>query len=279
VITLLCADGIGGNGGPNAMLQNLARPLVESGKYVSEDVMYVASIGPVNRTPSPYDFGPWLKESSQDCAQKLAAAANRVEGKVSIAGYSGGADGASELAEDMEKGEPYALGLREKVLWIVTCANPRRRRGPDAPGWGIAGEHADFPEEIEHFEIANPDDGIPCCPPYSPLRTPTDIGQDPSPQALLKRCYDGAWQTIIPKLPREFSDPLWLWRHSEELPERIKTYQWLLAEAKATKDGWLSAAWYLRGYLDPNVGAHGKQYWEKKLFDPVVEQILDMDFG
>lgn len=267
-ITVVSLDGIGGQGGPNAMCANLWRPLVESGRYENIDVQYAASIGPANPQHNPFNQ-VWLRESSIDGAHKAADAIRATPNIAAVIGYSGGADAASQLAEDMARGADYTRGL--EVAWIVTIANPRRRLEPHRPDWGfgVAGEHEDFPANVTHFEVANKDDGIPCCPRYSPLRTLTDLGQDPSPQALLDRALWNAFQAVIPPVPEQFRNPLF-WFFSDA-SEQAKIYHWLVAEARATREGWLSAAALLRGYLGT---AHGQDYITRDLFGPVVEQIL-----
>lgn len=268
MIDIFLLDGIGGHGGPSAMAQNVARPLVESGRYRSFDTTYAASIGPVNPQNNPFNT-VWLRKSDIDGANRAAVAIRATPNLAAIIGYSGGASATSQLLEDMARGASYTRGL--EIVWAVTIANPRRRRSPDAPGYGIVGEHTDYPPFVQHFEVANADDGICCCPAYSPLRTLADAGQDgPDPIAWLRMVQRNAWQTTIPTLPAKFSDPMFWLR--PDATQQLQTYHWLVAEAIATKDGWLTASRYLRGYLDGT--AHGTDYWEKRLFDPVVRELL-----
>ena len=268
MITVFALDGIGGHGGPNAMGQNMIRPLVESGGYDWQDVPYLASIGPANPENNVFN-DVWLRKSDRDGARQAAKAIHATDNLAAIVGYSGGASATSLLMEDMQRGEPYTRGL--EVVWAVTIANPRRHRGPDAPGYGIAGEHTDFPRNITHFEVANPDDAIPCCPQYSPLRTLTDAGQDgPNPQAWLRMAIEQSWQVVIPQVPDEFSDPRF-WLRPDAL-EKARLFAWLKAEAIATRDGWHSAGRMLVGYLDGT--AHGSDYVTRRLFDEPVRQIL-----
>jgi hypothetical protein len=82
------------------------------------------------------------------------------------------------------------------VPWAMFVANPLRREGdswdrPGAPGYGIAGQHDPWPDDLTHWEIANPGDGITCAPGNSPLRTLTDI-VDPLTFAL-----GGGWSRAM----------------------------------------------------------------------------------
>lgn len=268
MITVVNLDGIGGTGGPNAMCQNVTRPLVETGRYESIDVLYKASIGPVNPEHNVWN-NVWLRESDRDGARKAAAAIHATPNLAAVVGYSGGASAVSQLLEDMQRGEPYTRGL--EIVWAVTIANPRRHCGPDAPGYGIAGEHTPFPHGITHWEVANPDDAIPCCPQFSPLRTLADAGQDgPDPRAWLQMAIHQSWQVVIPQVPDEFGDPRF-WLRPDAL-EKARLFAWLKAEALATSDGWRSAGRMLVGYLDGT--AHGSDYVTRRLFDEPVRQIL-----
>lgn len=84
--------------------------------------------------------------------------------------------------------------------WAGFLANPLRVEGdswdhPDAPGFGLAGQHGAWPLMRKVWEVANPGDGITCCPGNSPLRTLADV-VDP-----LSFAYGGGWsQGLIDKL-------------------------------------------------------------------------------
>lgn len=86
------------------------------------------------------------------------------------------------------------------IPWAAFVANPLRCEGVSwdkqgAPGFGLAGQHGAWPLMRKVWEVANPGDGITCCPGNSPLRTVADV-VDPLSFAL-----GGGWtQGLIDKL-------------------------------------------------------------------------------
>ena len=242
-ITLITLDGIGGHGGPDSMLgANLVRPLLETGDYEEVEVHGLQSIGPVNPTPEK-DIGSWLAETTDHDARAIADAVRKTPNLAAVAGYSGGAAAVSRFLEDMKRGLDYTRGL--EIVWAVTVANPYC--APDAIGrYGVAGEHAPFPGDIRHFEIANPDDGICRCPKYSSLRFLTDLGQAATIEDWIRRTYTKQWQTGAPD-----------WWNPIATAERLATDVGLL-----------------RGYLAPGT-AHSADYWTRNLFDRVVRHIKE----
>jgi len=246
MITLVTLDGIGGHGGPDSMLgANLVRPLLETGDYEEVEVHGLQSIGPVNPTPEK-DIGAWMAETTDHDAHAIADAVRATPNLAAVAGYSGGAAAVSRFLEDMQRGPDYTRGL--EVVWAVTVANPYA--APDATGrYGVAGEHAPFPRNVRHFEIANVDDGICRCPRYSTLRFLTDLGQVATIEDWIRRTWAKQWQTGAP----DNWNPI------------------AVAERLATDVG------LLRGYLAPGT-AHSAQYVERRLFDTTVQTITATDW-
>lgn len=98
------------------------------------------------------------------------------------------------------------------IPWIALVANPLRCEGDSwdrkgAPGFGLAGQHGAWPLLRRVWEVANPGDGITCCPGNSPLRTVAEV-VDPLSFAL-----GGGWtQGLIDKLLNrrfQFMDSPW----------------------------------------------------------------------
>lgn len=107
--------------------------------------------------PVPSLNGPAYEVNVEGARVQLRSLVDDAPYPVILAGYSGGADVASQVAAEMS-------------LPLVAVANPRRAAGDSAaPYFGIIEERADNAAEI--FDLANPADVIPCCPPDPyPLR-------------------------------------------------------------------------------------------------------------
>ncbi|MFI9508420.1 PE-PPE domain-containing protein [Nocardia sp. NPDC052566] len=169
MITVLTCRGTGEVlGSPANMLTHVASRL-DSAKYrIGPDIDYPASIGPVN--PQNRWEGCSEAESVARGVQALVAAIRATPDRVGLLGYSLGAIVVTEFLEAKARGE-YADC---EVAWAANIANPWRRQGDsidgDAVGFGINGEHGRWPDDIPTWEVANPADGITCCPEDSPLR-------------------------------------------------------------------------------------------------------------
>lgn len=107
--------------------------------------------------PVPSWNGPAYEVNVEQAKVELRDLVSRQTDPVVLAGYSGGADVASQVAAELS-------------LPLIAVANPRRAAGDSAaPYFGIIEERADNANDI--YDLANPADVICCCPPDPfPLR-------------------------------------------------------------------------------------------------------------
>ncbi len=186
-------------------------------------VDYPASVGAANPQRNP--LGPSLKESLEVGKHALAQAIYLTPNRAGLIGYSLGAYVISEFLEDMQRGAPYTYGC--EIDFVALLANPRRAPSAEAPGYGIAGPHSTYPVR-QVWDIANPRDGICCCPPLSPLRTLSDaldaftfaVGGGWS-RDLADRVRRGRWQATRADWWR---DPIGAWREYDTAARLIAGY-------------------------------------------------------
>jgi hypothetical protein len=169
VITVLTCRGTGEPlGSPNNMLAAVTGKLDPATYPIGPDVDYPASIGPAN--PQASITGCSEQQSIEHGITALAAAIRRTANPVGVLGYSLGAEVVTGFLEAKARGEYPDCEL----VWAANIANPLRREGdsidPNPVGFGINGQHGDWPKDIFTWEVANPGDGIASCPADSPLR-------------------------------------------------------------------------------------------------------------
>ncbi|NKZ84496.1 PE-PPE domain-containing protein [Rhodococcus hoagii] len=175
-------------------------------------VDYPAAIGPANAENNVLGKVS-MAESIEAGIKQLSVFARYCDAtgeRFGIVGYSLGSMVASRYLELAAKGEvpvPAFAGL---------VANPLRALGDSidgvAKGWGIAGQHGEWPT-LPVFEVVNPADAIAACPPRSPLRGLADVltyaaaddlevwGRD-----ILRRIREGDWQQTGPYTLIEWAD-------------------------------------------------------------------------
>lgn len=200
MITILTVRGTGEpQNGPSNFLTNVTRQLDPAKYDVANvvDVLYPASIGFVNSENNI--VGVSEADSIAAGQGAIAAAVRATPNLVGIIGYSLGASTVSRFLESKARG----LYGDCELAWAATVANPWRARGESLDhtdiGWGISGEHGRWPA-LRTYSVANPRDGITCCPGNSPLRTLADAvsnftfaGLEWS-EALAYRLADNGWQ-------------------------------------------------------------------------------------
>lgn len=187
-------------------------------------VDYPASVGAANPQRNP--LGPSLKQSLEVGKHALAQAIYLTPNRAGLIGYSLGAYVISEFLEDMQRGAPYTLGC--EIDFVATVANPRRLRSWDGSTFGIAGAHGPWPAGPAYYEVANPHDGICCCPDGSPLRTLSDaldaftfaVGGGWSID-LAERVRRGRWQ---PTHIDWWRDPIGTWNAYREAAQLMSGY-------------------------------------------------------
>jgi len=168
VITVLTLRGTGEPvGTPNNSLTHVTRQLDPTKYEIGPDVNYPASIGFVN--PQGRINGVSEQDSINAGQGLIAEAVRATPNLVGLIGYSLGASTVSRFLELKAQGH-YADC---ELAWAATVANPWRARGESLDhndvGWGISGEHGRWPA-LRTYSVANPQDGITCCPGNSPLR-------------------------------------------------------------------------------------------------------------
>lgn len=142
-------------GGPSFVTQNL-----DPERYRCAPIHYPASYGPV-----PYVFGVDYDRSVDVGLAELLAKIRATPNLAGVIGYSQGATVVTRLLNGIADGQYPDVELAFAAL----IANPHHV--PEEPWmpYGISGRHPAWPD-IPIFEVANPRDPIPCCPPDSPLR-------------------------------------------------------------------------------------------------------------
>lgn len=159
---------------PANMLEAVRRTLEPLGGYTFEDLDYPASIGPAN--PEDDLGGVNLGQSVSFGAGVLTERLWDLRGqRKAVIAYSLGGLVISSVLErwagTLSWPEPDRPELPD---FVGILANPARRRTPTLPGYGIHHETSGWPAGLTYMEIANPNDGITCCPDPSPLRTLSD---------------------------------------------------------------------------------------------------------
>lgn len=193
------------------------------------DLPYPASIGIMN--PNRNLAGVSMQQSLATGEMALAAEIRRTPNPVVLLGYSLGAMVVTRFLESQAGGEFDDC----EVAFAANIANPLRRLGDSvdqagAPGFGIAGQREPFtPWQLARYvEVANPRDGITCCPADSPLRTAADglsnysfaVGGGWSAD-LVDRILRRRWQPVGLDWLR---DPLGAWRSHAFAAEQVRDY-------------------------------------------------------
>ncbi|MGV9676196.1 PE-PPE domain-containing protein [Nocardia sp. NPDC003482] len=203
---------------------------------IGADIDYPASVGPVN--PGLSLAGCSEQQSITAGVRAVAEEIRRTPTKVGLLGYSLGAQVVTRFLEAKARG---AYGDCE-LVWAATVANPLRRQGdsiePNPIGFGINGQHDEWPDDIFTWEVASPADGITSCPADSPLR---DLAEVVSAFSFAEL---GGWSTDLAERMRRNR-----WR-----PDRI---EWWRDPVRAW-DRWSRAAALMEGYLVG--GAHTTAY-------------------
>ena len=152
------------------MLSNITAHL-DPKKFRSFQVNYPASYGAFLPFPNSPDFSVSVEQG----VTALVAAIRATENIAVLIGYSQGSTVITRLLERIERGEFADL----EIAGVVLVANPMRALGDSvditAPGYGISGEHDDFPDHIPVWEIAHPKDPITSLSKSSPLRSFGDV--------------------------------------------------------------------------------------------------------
>lgn len=208
---------------PHNMLANVTRGLDQHRFATIVDLAYPASIGMMN--PERAFAGVSLARSVELGLMTLATEIRRTPLPVVLLGYSLGAIVVTRFLEAQARG----MNPDCEVAFAACIANPLRQPGdsrdaPGAPGFGIAGS----PVLGRIWEVANPRDGITCCPADSPLRTAADglsaysfaVGGGWS-QDLLDRVLRRRWQPVNLDWWR---DPLGAWRAHEQAAVLVRDY-------------------------------------------------------
>lgn len=237
MITILTCRGTGEPlAGTANLLTNVTRKLAAERYAIGPDVDYPASIGPVN--PSDNPLGVSEDQSIAAGITALSTAIRAQPNPVGLLGYSLGAEVVSRFLEAKARGEFADC----KVVFAANVANPLRCAGDSiitgATGFGVAGQHGPWPPGTPTWEVANPADGITCCPVDSPLRPVSDtitgltfVGQSWT-AALLQLTLKRRWQPYSPG---------WLLHP-------IRTYR--LYDVAATElDGYLNGDTHYEAYI------------------------------
>ncbi len=241
---------------PNNFLTQFSNALINtSPEHFTDggDIPFFASIGPMN--PEKSFLGASLKASRESGKLHLLQYLRENEGPFIILGYSLGAIVVTVTIEELvEVGDWYTL---HKIGAVANFANPLRNEGDsffefDVPGYGIAGQHAPFPEGLLYYEMANRFDGITCCAYDSPLRNLPDVGDAFSfaitggwSQDLIDRLYQQRWQLMS-----------WQWWKN---PRRIAVRH-------------VEAIGLLHGYL--YTGQHTLVYQQGLYFDVLIKELV-----
>lgn len=225
-----------GFGDPNSMLRNVVRDLDSSRFRYAGDVPYPATVGPAGGRPD----APSAETSIEIAVESLASMIRATPSRAGVLGYSLGALAVGRIMEAKARGD-YADC---EVAFTACLANPARREGDSidsgARGYGIVGQHGDFPPGHVHLEYANPLDGITSCAAGSPLRRLAD-GIEAFSFAEL-----GGWsQGLVDRLLRKRFQPVaWDWWR-----DPVGTWQ-LYDEAARQVVGYLSGQDHIRTYIE-----------------------------
>lgn len=151
------------------MLANVTSKL-DVERFRSIDLQYPASVGPAGGRLTGASEAINVDAGVED----LAATIRHTPNVAGLLGYSLGAMVISRFLERKAAGEFTDC----EVAFAGLVANPLRRQGESVDqlgtGYGIAGQREPGPTRIPVFEIANPSDGITCCPAGSPLHALAD---------------------------------------------------------------------------------------------------------
>jgi len=193
-----------GTGEPQGGASNFLRQVTSrlpAERFHRHDLLYPASIGIAN--PTGDIRGVSEAQSIRQGLFELERLIRSFNGQpVGLLGYSLGAMVVTRFLERQARGEYVGC----QVSWAGMVANPLRNEGdsfyqPHVPGYGIAGRHERFSPDVKVWEIANPRDGITCCPDNSPLRTVSDSLTNFSfalsggwSQDLIDRTLTARWQ-------------------------------------------------------------------------------------
>lgn len=207
------------------------------------DVDYPASIAVFNPQGNP--AGPSETQSRKIGVDNLVTAIRATPHLVILSGYSLGALVVSDFLVAKATGK-YADC---EISAVVNIANPGRRAGQSyglpSFGWGLDGQHDQWPVGLPTYEIANPVDGITSAPSNSPWRL---LARELRTISLTTQGLQDWFDDLIgqldavekPLIPTNWTDPDF-WR------------------------AWAEAPAWLRGYLFD--GQHDRAYGDKRWRD------------
>lgn len=203
------------NGSQN-MLANVTRKLDVS-RFRMQDLSYPATVGPGGGNL----LGASEAQSVEQGVENLAATIRHTPNVVGLLAYSLGAMVVSRFLERKAAGDYFDC----EVAFAGLIANPLRREsdsvGDIGVGYGIAGQRGEAPARIPVYEIANPLDGITCCPAGSPLHALADELADFSLAGLPYWAYGVVYSRWLDAgRPCALTD----WRHYKETTELVAGY-------------------------------------------------------
>ena len=168
MITVLRARGIGEPiSGDSQMLGNVTL-LLDKARFVIKNVPWSAQYG-----PAPTPLGESFTVALEHGRTRLLNMIYDDPNPVVMLGYSGGAALVGNVAAEIGLGLWPELDVRGVGLIADPCRSPVNSVNPGAVDFGVARARAvvaPFPV----WQLADPADAIPCCPPNSPFRTFSD---------------------------------------------------------------------------------------------------------
>jgi hypothetical protein len=236
VIDVITVRGTGEvHGSATNMLSFVTRKLDRTRFCYPIELEYPASIGAFN--PQGNLVGLSEESSVRIGVMNLASLIRSTPNRVGLLGYSLGSLVVMRFLEAQARGEYSDC----EIAFVANIANPRRRQGNSidgpVPGFGIAGQHDRLPH-VPLWEVANPRDGICCCPADSPLRTLADQ------LSAYTFAVGGGWSAdLADRLIRQRWQPVGI--------------DWLRNPVGAWQS-YVNAAALMRGYLMD--GQHGPVY-------------------
>lgn len=158
------------------------------------ELPWAATYGPV-----PGLHGASFDSALADGREMLLDTIRAAPGNVALAGYSGGAMLAGNVAAEIGRGD-HGENMRRKVTAVALVADPAQPRGQAANGsFGVTGSRDIYGVPVRWTWDER--DPIPCTPDLSPLRTIADQTAamslvDPAAWSLdlLDRLRRGRWQ-------------------------------------------------------------------------------------
>lgn len=168
MIDVLCIPGTGEasspDGRPVGMIKDVAR-FLPKGQFDCWQLDYPRSYGPL-----PFIFGVSFEESVKQGVSNAIAWIRASKNPVGLIGYSQGSTVVTIILEMVQSGELPDI----EIAFAGLIANPNREPGHSmdwaCTGFGIMGDHDEWPTSFPIWELANPKDPIACLDGNSPLR-------------------------------------------------------------------------------------------------------------